>query len=331
MGKTPEQASRRISFAETESGMMAGLWHRPTAGFEWRDDLRPLSSGGEVQIADPGERTWWLVPKSKEARRYPVLHRMGLLSDFHRLTLGPSRAAIVAFANKHGSLGHGELLVGRRGDQASTIVFTVGGDPSSFGESLAEWQNEALAFRNLWETWQAVRTLSNRDVEPQARVNAADRAIRDQIEWPPGGAIVYRRPVDPPGALLRGFKVIAHPADAQAYADITGNLPAGDLVAAARFHVQKELNERLRGHINPYLLPFMASKLRFFPDTLLSAIYLRFAFEVSEGIGRTRECAGCVQPFAPGRRDQLYCGKNCRERAGYRRRLRRASSERDLR
>jgi hypothetical protein len=33
-----------------------------------------------------------------------------------------------------------------------------------------------------------------------------------------------------------------------------------------------------------------------------------------------RECTGCSQPFAPSRRDQMSCGKNCRERASYRRR-----------
>jgi hypothetical protein len=328
MEKDPDKAGR-ISLADTESGIMAGLWHRPTAGFEWLDDLRPLVERGSVQVLDPPDRSWWLVPKSNEARFYPVLHRPRLLGDFHRLSMDPSRPAILRFANTYGSLGPGELLVRRSERSAGPVRFTFGGDESAFGEAFSTWRTETFAFRNLWETWQAVRTVFDRDVEPQPRVDAANRAIREQIEWPVGGPIVYHNPVDVPGARFRGFKVIADPADAEAYADITGNLPIGDLAAVARFHVHKELNERLHGHINPYLLPFLAGKLRFFPDTLLAAIYLRFAFEVSEGIGRTRVCEGCAHPFVPSRRDQRYCGKNCRERAGYRRRLGAAASERD--
>jgi hypothetical protein len=329
MENDPDRAGR-LSLAETESGMMAGLWQKPTAGFEWRDDLRPLVERGTLQALDPPYRSWWLVPKTNEARRYAVLRRTGLLGDFHRLSMDPSRPAILRFASKYGSLGPGELLVRRREGEAGPVRFTFGDDESAFGESFSTWRNETLAFRNLWETWQAVRTVFDRDVEPQSRVDAANRAIGEQIEWPVGGPIVYRNPVEVPGTPLRGFKVIAHPADAEAYANITGNLPVGDLAAVARFHVHKELNERLHGHINPYLLPFVSGKLRFFPDTLLAAIYLRFAFEVSEGIGRTRECEGCAHPFVPIRRDQRYCGKNCRERAGYRRRLGAAASERDM-
>ena len=100
-------------------------------------------------------------------------------------------------------------------------------------------------------------------------------------------------------------------------------------VAEGRVARATGLNRRLRCHLNPHVVPFMSSKLRLSPDSLLSAIYVRFVFEVAEGVGRTRSCEGCAQPFEPNRRDQRFCGMNCRERAGYRRRTGDQSSERD--
>ena len=328
MEKTPD-AGARLTFADTETGVMAGVWHVALAGYKWRDDVRPLSAGGKVQVDDPPDRSWWLVPRDVGARRYAYLKQVRVLSDFHALSVEPTRAAIVRFANRYGPLGSEQALVPRREQAAGPVVLTIGGAASSFGESLRDWQTELLAFRNLWSTWRSVRTLERRDSEPESRVARAERAIKDQIEWEPGGPIVYHHPHDPPGASLRSWRILAHPADQPSYDDITSNLALGDLVAAARFHVATELNRRLRGHLNPHVLPFVSSKLRFFPDSLLSAIYVRFVFEVAEGVGRTRSCEGCAQPFEPRRRDQRFCGKNCRERAGYRRRSGDSSSERD--
>lgn len=101
------------------------------------------------------------------------------------------------------------------------------------------------------------------------------------------------------------------------------------LVAVANYWVIKRVNDDLRGRVNPTILPFGGREVRFVPENLRAAIYLRFALEISEGIGKVRECRGCSQPFTPTRRDQVFCGKNCRERASYRRRTGGPSSERD--
>lgn len=111
---------------------------------------------------------------------------------------------------------------------------------------------------------------------------------------------------------------------------VSGNLPKGDVAAVARYWVIQETNQHIRGKVNPTILPLRDAKVRFVPENLRAAIYLRFALEISEGLGRVQECVGCSQPFTPKRRDQLFCDKNCRERASYRRRTGGALSERDL-
>lgn len=81
-----------------------------------------------------------------------------------------------------------------------------------------------------------------------------------------------------------------------------------------------EVNTRLYGHVHIGVLPFRDSIIRHQFQDLLTAIYLLFAFELAGTQGTEKECQRCGKLFLQGRRDQRFCGKNCRELAGYHRR-----------
>jgi hypothetical protein len=88
--------------------------------------------------------------------------------------------------------------------------------------------------------------------------------------------------------------------------------------------VRKEVNERLRGHVNPHIRPPDVDegyRVVFIPDSLLAALYVLFALEVakSKDDAPPRVCANCQEVFAPSRRDQQYCSGRCRSNASYHR------------
>jgi hypothetical protein len=330
MEKAPDRGERAIPFSAIESGMLAGMWWRPTSGFEWRDDLRAAIENGVFVGADPEPGESWLVPKSAEARRYPVLANVRLTAAFQRVALDPTPAQILRFANQYGALTSGQWLVPR--DRRSTTgsrVFTMGGSPADFGESLSFWQEEAVRFGLLYETWMTVRAATEVDAHSPSEVARARDRLSNLVHWGPDDSIRIRSELTTmAGGTSRSWTWVTH-RDLPGHDEIIAGLPPHDLAAAARYHLIVKVNEQLKGRVHPYLLPFRTSTIRFVPDALLAAIYLRFAFEISEGIGRLRECLGCAQTFVPSRRDQRYCSKNCRERASYRRRTGGAATERE--
>jgi hypothetical protein len=329
MEKAPEHSGREIPFREAESGMMVGLWHTPVDGFEWRDDLRPAFADGKVKVKDPPKRSWWLVERGDVGKRYPVLARPNLARDFARLGVDPTRPAILAFARRYGRLGDSTLLVQRGRKMPHRIALAMGGGSGQWGESLELWQREALKFRLLWETWELVILASGRRIATKGQIDRARRSLADRFGWNEDGSIWYRFEVAGAGAMERGAGLITDP-DRRDHGAIADNIPRDDLAAAARYWVIQRVNEQMRGRVNPTILPLRNAEVRFAPENLRAALYLRLAMEISEGLGQMRECAGCSQPFTPSRRDQIFCGKNCRERASYRRRAGGSRSERDL-
>lgn len=306
--------------------MMAGLWHRPVLGFEWRDDLRPAIVDGKIQVDDPPEHTWWLVPLGDVARRYPVLSRTNLTRDFADVGHTPTRARILQFANRYGHLGSSTLLKTRGDKPTPPLLFQLGGEGIEIGERLGFWQTEAQRFWFAWDTWRSVDTASNAESSTERQLSEARRVLEERFGWNADGGCWYRMDVD---GSMRTAGMITHPRD-DGFAEISANIRVGDHVALARYWVMRRVNEELKGHVNATILPFLRAELRLVPDDLRTAIYLRFAMEVSEGIGRLRECDGCSRPFTPRRRDQRFCDRNCRERAGYRRRTGGIGTERDI-
>lgn len=326
--ENPPETIRVTALRKAESGMMLGLWQVPVDGFEWREDLRHAIEGGGLLREDPAP-AWWLVPRGNVLRRYAVLAEERLTSDFHRVSLDLTRPAILEFANRYGTLDHGQWLV-RRGvfDGPGPHAVGAGGDPRAFGVSYTTWIDEAFAFRHLYEIWQLAALLRGGHGSGYAR-DQARRDLERRITWSPNDAIRFHSDLRAGDRRSRRTAWITAP-DFDEHTSVISNLGHRDLTGAARYFVMRQINKRLHGRVNPQLMPFRDEVLRFVPDSLLTAIFLRFAFEVTEGIGQLGECRGCTRPFVPRRSNQLYCTVNCKERAGYRRRSGGARSERGL-
>jgi len=90
--------------------------------------------------------------------------------------------------------------------------------------------------------------------------------------------------------------------------------------------VRREVNKRMRGHVNPLLLPPDVDegyRIIFRPDSLLAALYVLLALEIAAATESTdvspKVCAYCGEVFTPTRRDQKYCKPSHRSAAHYHR------------
>lgn len=254
---------------------------------------------------------------------------MNLARDFARLGVDPTRPAIMAFARRYGRLGDSTMLVERGRKPADGVTLILSGGAREWGEALTLWQSEALRFRLFWETWELAVVAAGKRVTTSGQVARARLLLKERFGWHDDGAIWYRFDISGAGQNQNGAGVITHPSERD-HDTIARSIPEGDVAAAARHWVITQVNRELRGKVHPTILPMRNAEVRFTPENLRAALYLRLALEISEGLGEMRECVGCAQPFTPSRRDQDYCGKNCRERASYRRRTRQVRSERDL-
>ena len=92
------------------------------------------------------------------------------------------------------------------------------------------------------------------------------------------------------------------------------------LEKAARYFVHLLVNEGLRGEVSPAVLPYEGSAIRFWPHSLIGAMYLLLATEVAGQRSAQRPCDQCAMSFTAGRSDARFCGTACRSRAAYLRR-----------
>ncbi|HEY5437070.1 MAG TPA: hypothetical protein VIK13_17715, partial [Candidatus Limnocylindrales bacterium] len=59
---TPSEMPRTRPFDDMESGMLAGLWQVPLAGFQWTDAYKLLGSNGILDLdSEPSDPGPWLV------------------------------------------------------------------------------------------------------------------------------------------------------------------------------------------------------------------------------------------------------------------------------
>lgn len=310
-----EHSRLLLSATEVERGVLAGLWLVPIAGFRWRNDLRPLPTNlmsAEDWDRPPDDPGPWLVPDdSRGGRRYAVLKPSPLSDEFERLGGEPSPNAVVQFANRFGALGEERWLheVSVKGSSEGGTVYNTSN--MTLGESLATWGREAKTFRDLRRTWTALSTLDEPDSHGPTRLREARDLLRARIRWGANGFVHYLPEAG-------GWKVITDPL-AFDHAEVLARFRRDDPMGPAQYHVVRQVNERLRGKVRPVVDPGRGT-LRFWPENLLAAIYLRLAAELVGARGPERECEHCHEVFLLKRRDQRFCGKNCREAGGYHRR-----------
>jgi hypothetical protein len=292
--------------------MLAGLWRKPIGGMEWRADLEAASTGTDVPDSGP-----WLVPKGQDAILYPVLRQPSLFEDSLRLSRRPTRANISRFASRYGFLGNPRMLYpkGRSGGFAP-------------GESLDTWLKELVRIAGLWELWELVQRADGEKLAPYFRWHKEPRRVETtyviangqlEAEWSRRAREGSLRLTELPRPFEAKFIRLA---DEERPPDLLERWSVGDVVEPARYLVHLEVNAALRGHVNMAVLPYRGGKISFFPDSLLTAIYIQFAHHLAGPHGTERECvyAHCRNRFVRTRRDQQYCSKNCRELAAYYRR-----------
>jgi hypothetical protein len=96
-----------------------------------------------------------------------------------------------------------------------------------------------------------------------------------------------------------------------------------DTVEPARYYVHREVNKKLRGHVNPQVLAYVDTgyNIVFIPDSLLAALYVLFALELAGGIPQAtcayKRCPTRKQTFVPQRTNQIYCSGKCRRNDSY--------------
>lgn len=313
---------------------------RPVSGFKWISGVGWYYDDPELRWSYfPGDDGPWLVPKDGDDPPVETVdvinspHRVpdaGLFQPgFHRVFAhladgrnATRQARVLAFANRYGFLGEIRYLLYR--DRT-----TAGSDDSEDlltnvvnGERLEHWESaifEAAAVVALWDRVQegnaeALVPLIEWGYRPNASVNCMYRQgklfsqwdfhkyINDYDEWRYGAGTVARN-------------VILNECDGPSEPWI------GDPIEAARQAVYDHVMFRLGGQVAPYLSREADTELWYVPRTLLAAIYVHLAREIS---GRQRQAIPCVNPrcgryFTPSHGLQQYCTEQCRKRANYHR------------
>ena len=295
-----------IPFQKMVRAGMVQLCAVPAAGYLWQDDLvlSPLSDNDFLKATHPAAhpvfcQNPWLIPdRSIDARRqYAPFAVQNLHRKFAALTEKASLDAIKDFADRWGSLGH------------EVNLYKKDKHPLTYGLSLRYWRFEIGTFANLIELWDIVK-------------DELDNKLRGCVTWEKN-----------PRQVRFKYKSTRFE---YSRADVLDNLEYGDSIGPVRFYVHDAINKRMRGHISPYILPFVDSNIYFSPDCLLSSLYAQLAFEVS---GYPTEghppiiCKGCKKTVPVSDGYTKYCSPSCRERTKKRkqRAKKREAKQRELR
>jgi hypothetical protein len=272
-------------------------------GGAWSAAPQPAPSLGADEC-DEGPGPWIVerqsVGLSREVKRYAPLARATLHRDFAKLD-GKSERRVLGFANEYGHLGDSQALLAAVG----------GPQPVLIGESLGRWRRECGTLRQLVDLWDDARGAKNRGEPVDAEL--AGRIVWEQgpprrvvLAWPDHGLSAIVAMEAPPDGSAPGY-------NAGALATWTDQ----DLAAPARFYVFERVNKAIRGQASPAVLPIVGSELAIVPHTLLAALYVLFALELSGRARDLRQCENCGAYFYPARSDQRLCGVSCRRKRNY--------------
>ncbi|MDA1128990.1 MAG: hypothetical protein O2913_09860 [Chloroflexi bacterium] len=302
--------NQHLHSIDPEVGATAGYWHVAEDGHIWIPDLRLSAAnkgfvkgafGLRLPAAYDGP---WLLPKNNPMKRYSVLRSRDVLHDFVRLAKTPEQKTFLGFADKWGQLGGKFPVV----DPSNNLLLA---------EPLMLWEEESCLLATLWQTWDAVRTLSTKGMPTDEHLLAKSH-LQDRVIWTSANRVLFSWP-NP----ISRREVIAYGATPQGLS-LLERWKAGDTIEPARFYVHKQINRCLNGHVQMQVATFQNSKIRFVPDSLRTAIYMHFAFELAGTEGNERTCLNPRCPnggvFFPTRRDKQYCDTRCRDLAGYHRR-----------
>jgi hypothetical protein len=294
--------ARVIAFDEMSLGPFAYL-HQVVIGnaYAWKNDYVPdpvlspdsnqrherakfiLRSRGKIV-----EESCLIEPETRQGvRQYSPLNEVGLLNRF--LSLKPELNAILRFANQYGLISHKEFLINPSLKEQRVCS----------GESLGVW-HEAINHMKLLDTlWQLVKRKDEQN-------------LAEYIFWERRGERTVRR-VSFESHLPYGGSQLATIADEHFRPELLTQWKFGDLISPANFFVHSEINNKIRGHVSPAILPFHKGQIFLIPDCLLSSLYVLLALKVSGQRKNEVKCKGCELYFKPARTDQMYHSAQCRK------------------
>ena len=246
-------------------------------------------------------------------RQYAPLAKVELHRRFAAVT--PTENGIIRFAGRYGLLGDG---------------ITLSYPPPShlfIGESLGYWRQQIAQMGVLVALWDLVERRASDDLSTYVRWYRDP--VRVTLEFVFGEGTLHReltrrawREQASPKTVWDGSGVDVSAAASQTIAneqfgrddqDLLAHWSFGDPIGPARYFVHQRVNQRMKGHVSPAVLPFRRGDVFFFPDSLLGALYVHFALELSGGARRRAVCArpGCSRYFLRNHGNRLYCSEQC--------------------
>jgi hypothetical protein len=277
------------SFEAMKKGAFAFLRTVPLDGYHWDNTLQPAPGLVELGEKESLGQPWLVSPPGYEVdtRQYAPFQRPHLFRLFSRVLLNPN--AIKRFANKYGWLGHAVPL----------IYPDVTGQEVQLGESLQFWRQEIEDMALLVKLWELIRYERE---DPLSKIILWQKQpLTVRFEW----------------KLSDGKRMSLIASERLANRELLTLWKYNDVIGPARYYLCEQINKRLKGHVNPGILPFLDGEIYMFPDCLRSAMYVLLALEVS---GRTQPaimCRGCGMYFVPKHRHQAYHEEACRKLAYY--------------
>jgi hypothetical protein len=234
--------------------MFIGLY--PTNKFRWDTQLRPAP--GLVEQADIPDSPWLVseaVGKPEPIRRYALFREKTILRDF--TTLSPTTDAIKEFADRYGHLGElVPLIYPEKIGQPESILWA--------GEALQFWVEQIDEMKRLVTVWDMVQ---NRQIE----------ALKELVIWEsdPGRVFILWRSSD--GTFKRGTAI----ASEKLLPTLFYQFKWGEVIRPALSFLTNEIQQKLRGHVNPTLI-LAQQKTYLVPDSLLSALYVLLLLEIQD-------------------------------------------------
>ena len=274
--------------------------HQPLISADGNYQNEILKSVFNIGLKTTKAKPLWITPNSIRPRSSvsqekgstvfgtpdSTLHR-----QFARL-LNKDVKYILNFANKFGLL--------KRHD-VHNLVFRnpATGQQVQMGESLLWWHEEIINLASCLKLWD--------------RILSKDKELKDIILWHRDGIVIRLNSSD--------IQLVN-----RANMNLLTRWTRGDVRGPALYYLSLELNKRLANSLTPRITEFKKQEVYFYPDTLLSAIWLMFLLEIN-GCTRLLRCCVCGDYFNALDPRARFCSTRCRMR-NYRKSTARKSKRR---
>ncbi len=303
--------TKQIPSHRLVNGQYLFTWQVLEEGYRWEN---------QAELFPPDESVVgpWLIdptPLGQKAmyKQYVPLQVTRLHRRFAKVA--PTRGDIQDFANKYGLL------------TSPLVLKTDEQGPPVRGISINSWAGEIGRMAALVWLWDRCRKDERQTLRPFV-LWLDDKTVRLHIYWNWDGKRWVVSPLDQ-GAddPYQGFLTTSGPGMAMApvlsapYTNphLAVRWSRGAVTGPVEYFVCSEVNKILHGNVSPAVLPLWDRQVRLVPNSLLAALFLLFAMEISGQERTPNECEGCAIYFTPRHGRQRYHDKACRQRAHYRR------------